>query len=166
MPVGRENKGQGSSNRGDIEDEEETVVKATVIGEAPEDLIIDEDTATAGMNEVQKRLFKIRMRMNQGRKSNKKEVENEYKRFADPKFEGKQRYYEKMEELKKEKLKVNRGREIGEGGVEDRDVVAGGGGMAGDDPELLITAEAAERIQEKILIKEKNMATFGLQVST
>lgn len=142
---------------------EETNVQEVVFEE--EDPDIDEETATAGMTDIQKRLFKIRMRMNQGRKTNKKEVENEYKRFADPKFESKQRYYEKMEELKKERTKVNRGREIGEGGIVDRDVHSqAGGGVAGDDPIMLITAEAAERMQQKALVKERNMATFGAQV--
>ena len=141
---------------------EETNVQEVVFEEDPD---IDEETATAGMTDIQKRLFKIRMRMNQGRKTNKKEVENEYKRFADPKFESKQRYYEKMEELKKERTKVNRGREIGEGGIVDRDVHSqAGGGVAGDDPIMLITAEAAERMQQKALVKERNMATFGAQV--
>ena len=142
---------------------EETNVQEVVFEE--EDPDIDEETATAGMTDIQKRLFKIRMRMNQGRKTNKKEVENEYKRFADPKFESKQRYYEKIEELKKERTKVNRGREIGEGGIVDRDVHSqAGGGVAGDDPIMLITAEAAERMQQKALVKERNMATFGAQV--
>jgi hypothetical protein len=145
-------------------DEEEVVEKLPSVEEVEQEPVVDEETATAGMTDIQKRLFKIRMRMNQGRKVNKKEVENEYKRFADPKFEAKQRYYEKQEELKKERMKANKGREIGEGGVEDRDLVGGGGGVAGDDPVMLITAEAAERAQEKALIKEKNMATFGLQV--
>ena len=145
-----------------LEAVEEANVQEAVVEEDPD---IDEETATAGMTDIQKRLFKIRMRMNQGRKTNKKEVENEYKRFADPKFESKQRYYEKMEELKKERIKVNRGREIGERGVEDRDVHSqGGGGVAGDDPIMLITAEAAERMQQKALVKERNMATFGAQV--
>jgi hypothetical protein len=145
-------------------DDEEVVEKLPPVEEVEQEPVVDEETATAGMTDIQKRLFKIRMRMNQGRKVNKKEVENEYKRFADPKFEAKQRYYEKQEELKKERMKANKGREIGEGGVEDRDLVGGGGGVAGDDPVMLITAEAAERAQEKALIKEKNMATFGLQV--
>lgn len=157
-------KASSSTKQEEEADEEEVVEKLPPVEEVEEEPVIDEEVATAGMTDIQKRLFKIRMRMNQGRKVNKKEVENEYKRFADPKFEAKQRYYEKQEELKKERLKANKGREIGEGGVEDRDLVGGGGGVAGDDPVMLITAEAAERAQEKALIKEKNMATFGLQV--
>ena len=173
MRYGREDEGRKESSKqqdeGNEEEEKDTLL-AVEEGKIPEvaveeDPEIDEETATAGMTDVQKRLFKIRMRMNQGRKTNKKEVENEYKRFADPKFESKQRYYEKMEELKKERTKVNQGREIGEGGVEDRDVHSqGGGGIAGNDPVMLITAEAAERMQQKALVKERNMATFGAQV--
>jgi hypothetical protein len=51
---------------------------------------IEEKMST--MTEMEKRLFKLRMRMNQGRKANKAEVENEYKRFSDPKYEQKQKY--------------------------------------------------------------------------
>lgn len=171
MRCGQVNDGNASNSKGDLakedsEDKAEEVKELQPVEVVEEDETpIDEAAATEGMTDIQKRLFKIRMRMNQGRKVNKKEVENEYKRFADPKFESKQRYYEKQEELKKERTKVNQGREIGEGGTEDRDLVGGGGGVAGDDPVMLITAEAAERMQEKALVKEKNMATFGLQVS-
>ena len=130
----------------------------------------DEETATAGMTDMQKRLFEVRMRMNQGRKVNKKEVENEYKRFSDPKFEGKQRYQEKLEELKKAQIKANKGieigKEVGEIRSEGGELVAGAGGVVGDDPIMLITAAAAERIHEKAMIKEKNIQTFGLQVQT
>lgn len=145
--------------------EEVPVPELKAVNEEPVD---DEETETAGMTDIQKRLFKVRMRMNQGRKVNRKEVENEYKRFSDPKFEGKQRYYEKQEELKKAQLKANKGkeigREVGETGDEGREIVVGAGGVAGDDPVMLITAAAAERIHEKAMIKEKNMQTFGLQV--
>ena len=173
MRLGREDEGRndrknGKKGKEDVQEDEEVeeVVEEVKQPEAViEEEEVDVETATAGMSDTQKRLFKIRMRMNQGRKTNKKEVENEYKRFSDPKYEAKQRYNEKMDELKAERSKANRGREIGEGGVEDRDVSAqGGGGVAGDDPVMLITAEAAERIQAKALQKEKNMATFGLQV--
>ena len=54
-----------------------------------EDVALTEEEVerqTAGMTDVQKRLFKIRMKMNQGRKANKDEAEKEYKRASDPKF--------------------------------------------------------------------------------
>ena len=151
-----------------VEEVPEIVEEVPELKAVNEEPIDDEETETAGMTDIQKRLFKVRMRMNQGRKVNRKEVENEYKRFSDPKFEGKQRYYEKQEELKKAQLKANKGkeigREVGETGDEGREIVVGAGGVAGDDPVMLITAAAAERIHEKAMIKEKNMQTFGLQV--
>ena len=157
------------------EQELEEIVEVAAVEEVPEvkavdeEPIDDEEAATAGMTDIQKRLFKVRMRMNQGRKNNRKEVENEYKRFSDPKFEGKQRYQEKLEELKKAEIIAKKGkeigREIGENGDEGRELVVGAGGVAGDDPIMLITAAAAERMHEKALIKEKNIQTFGLQVS-
>lgn len=153
-----------------VEEVPEIVEEVPELKAVNEEPIDDEETETAGMTDIQKRLFKVRMRMNQGRKVNRKEVENEYKRFSDPKFEGKQRYYEKQEELKKAQLKANKGkeigREVGETGDEGREIVVGAGGVAGDDPVMLITAAAAERIHEKAMIKEKNMQTFGLQVLT
>ena len=153
-----------------VEEVSEIVEEVPELKAVNEEPIDDEETETAGMTDIQKRLFKVRMRMNQGRKVNRKEVENEYKRFSDPKFEGKQRYYEKQEELKKAQLKANKGkeigREVGETGDEGRELVVGAGGVAGDDPVMLITAAAAERIHEKAMIKEKNMQTFGLQVLT
>lgn len=57
--------------------------------EEEEDVPLTEEEVerqTAGMTDVQKRLFKIRMKMNQGRKANKDEAEKEYKRASDPKF--------------------------------------------------------------------------------
>jgi hypothetical protein len=159
----KKNRKQQQQQQEEEEEEEPEVVPAPVVEVIVEDHIIDEETATAGMTEVQKRLFKLRMRMNQGRKSNKVETEHEYKRFADPQYESKQRYHEKVEEEKKARAKFNRGREIGDGGVEDRYEAQGGGGAAGDDPIMMITAEAAAKKQEKILAREKNMATFGLQ---
>lgn len=41
----------------------------------------DIEKATMEMTDVQKRLFKIRMKINQGRKANRDEVEEEYKRY-------------------------------------------------------------------------------------
>jgi hypothetical protein len=162
----KKNRKQQQQQQQEEEEEELEVVVIPVVEVIVEDPVIDEETATAGMTEVQKRLFKLRMRMNQGRKSNKVETEHEYKRFADPQYEAKQRYHEKVEEEKKARAKFNRGREIAEGGVEVREVyeAQGGGGAAGDDPIMMITAEAAAKKQEKILAKERNMATFGLQV--
>ena len=40
----------------------------------------------ASMSETEKRRFKLRMRINQGRKANRVEVEEEYKRNNDPNY--------------------------------------------------------------------------------
>ena len=53
-------------------------------GKEEEEALI-EDTM-ASMSEKEKRLFKLRMRINQGRKANRKEVEEEYKRNNDPNY--------------------------------------------------------------------------------
>lgn len=112
-----------------------------------------------GMSELQKRLFKIRLKINQGKKANRAETEAEYRRFTDPKHEARQRYQEKQLELQKEQRKI---------------AAAGGGEGAGsitarvekEDPLLSMTAEAAERIREKNELKAKHTATFGWHAFT
>jgi hypothetical protein len=78
-----------------------------------------------GMTDTQKRLFKLRLKLNKGRKENKKEVSaalslaarmhwnttqarEEYKRFNDPKYEQKQRSQEYREKKRnwEEQMKV------------------------------------------------------------
>jgi hypothetical protein len=58
--------------------EEGPVVESEVTPAAPEEEkpLTEEqiEEATSGMTETQKRLFKIRMKINQGRKANKQEV--------------------------------------------------------------------------------------------
>ena len=46
----------------------------------------------AGMTPSQQRLFKLRLRINQGRKLNQAETEREYKRNTDPMFARRERY--------------------------------------------------------------------------
>ena len=53
-------------------------------GEEEEEILTEEKMAS--MSEKEKRLFKIRMRINQGRKANRVEVEEEYKRNNDPNY--------------------------------------------------------------------------------
>ena len=52
------------------------------------------------MSDTEKRLFKIRMRINQGRKANRTETELEYKRFADPKYKDKEKWQDSVERKK------------------------------------------------------------------
>lgn len=99
---------------------------------------------------MQKRLFNVRLKMNQGRKANQSEVQNEFKRFNDPKFDARQRYAEHQQQ---------------ERAVAAADAAAGVVAPVqqdDEDPQMSITAEAAERRQRKTEEKEKNMATFGL----
>jgi len=97
---------------------------------------------------MQKRLFKIRMKINQSRKANRSEVELEYKRANDPNHDKKERYQESLEKQKawKEELKRK--------GVNEKDWC------------LLETAESAGRKQERDRVKEERKATFGWQSFT
>ena len=103
---------------------------------------------------MQKRLFNVRLKMNQGRKANQSEVQNEFKRFNDPKFDARQRYAELQQQE----------RAASAAGVDGADGVVGPPPqqLEDDNPLMTITAEAAERRQRKVEEKEKNMATFGL----
>jgi len=103
-PRGTEGGGSSSSSRAAEEDEEEeegeggggrgTAARARAEQEAE----IDVESATQGMSAVQKRLFLVRMKMNQGRKANKTEAELEYRRHKDPKFAERQAAFERDEE--------------------------------------------------------------------
>ncbi len=108
-----------------------------------------------GGNSLQDRLFNLRMKINQGRKANKEEVEEEYKRFSNPKHEQKQRYLQKLAEAQQ-----------------------GEGETLGDDPApkskkwdkeeglMQQTAEQAEYAAEKARKKEEVKSTFGWQAFT
>jgi peptidyl-prolyl isomerase G (cyclophilin G) len=109
---------------------------------------------TSGMTEMQKRLFKIRMKINQGRKANKAEVEHEYRRMKDPKYDAKQRLNEMKQERKKKS--ADGGALDGLGNAEDPPRRK----AAGNDL-LQVTAEEAERWQARVDEKERNQATFG-----
>jgi hypothetical protein len=115
-------------------------------------------TAMAGMSEAQQRLFRLRMRINQGRKANRSAVEEEFKQAADPKYEQRQRYLEQRS-LRKEE---GHGEDDSAG---DREGAGARTGAIGKQKELMqVTAEAAERQKQKMEEKEKNVATFGMQV--
>ena len=115
---------------------------------------------TAGMNPTQLRLFNLRMRINQGRKANETEVQNEFKRITDPKFEHRQRQAEQHQLEGTGDRADARGNKAGVGAISKKKK-----DNAGDDADwtLHTTVEASERRQNKVALKEKNMQTFGMQ---
>ena len=68
--------------------------------EANEESVEGRDTT--GMTEAQKKLFALRLKINQSRKANKEEVEREYRRLKDPNYESKQRLAESYDQRLKE----------------------------------------------------------------
>jgi hypothetical protein len=108
---------------------------------------------TAGMSDMQKRLFNIRMKINQGRKANKTEVEEEYKRFNDPKYEQKKNVARKNEQAVEQVDGIGEQHEAPKW-KEDKNAY------------LHQTAESAEFSAEKAQRKKDNMATFGWQAFT
>lgn len=108
----------------------------------PEEQSLEEQMA--GMSDIEKRLFLIRLRMNKGRKENRTAVDEEYKKMADPNYEKKQR----AKELSEKKRSTN------------------ASGRQGEDPFLTETAAAAAAKMEKMEQKKKNASTFGWQAFT
>ena len=105
----------------------------------------DVEDPTVGMNEMQKRLFNVRMRMNQGRKANQTEVQNEFKRFNDPKFDQRQRFDNApKKDSKREPKRKTTG---GDGGNDDTTTAST---TTNDDRTSHTTVEAAERRQRKV----------------
>lgn len=125
---------------------------AVTSGEAhQEELELDEagiEAVTSGMTALQKRLFLVRLKMNQGRKANKKEAEYEYKKLSDPKFESRQRAAEWKDKKKN-----------WEGDLKAH-------GLSKDEAYMLDTAEKSLALQDKVTKKEKNAATFGWEAFT
>ena len=72
---------------------------------------VDIEVATQGMNASQKKIFMLRMKINKGRKSNKTEVENEFRRTADPTYASKQ-----YKQVNADRNKVNRNWGIADAG--------------------------------------------------
>ncbi len=109
---------------------------------------------TSGMTEMQKKLFNIRMKINQGRKANKAEVEDEYRRFNDPKYEQKKYVSRKNAQAADQVDALGEEQEQPPKWNTDKNAY------------MQQTAESAEFAQEKITKKEKNMSTFGWQAFT
>ena len=103
---------------------------------------------TKGMTDAQRRLFLIRLKLNQSRKANKKEVELEYKRMSDPRYDQKRRSEEWREKKKGWKSEIE------------------SLGLKPEESFMLDTAEKAEALQQKAAKKEKNRATFGWEAFT
>jgi hypothetical protein len=87
---GGEGAGEGGEEEGgkEAEAEEEEEEEAEPTEPSEEDM--------SGMTEAQKRLFKLKMKINQGRKLNRMAVKEEHQRLTQPKYE---------ERLKKEERK-------------------------------------------------------------
>lgn len=104
---------------------------------------------------LQDKLFNLRMKINQGRKANKEEVEEEYKRFNNPKYEQKKMYLQKVAEAQE-----GEGETVGEESAPK--------GKKWDKEEGLMqqTAEQASYAAEKTRKKEEIKSTFGWQAFT
>jgi pre-mRNA-splicing factor SYF2 len=112
-------------------------------------------SAGSGKESLKDRLFNLRMKINQGRKANKEEVEEEYKRFSNPKHAQKQRYLEKVAEAQQAEAQEM----VGDSVVTTKK-------WNKDEEQMKQTAEQAEYEAEKIQKKADTAATFGWQAFT
>lgn len=142
----------------------------TDAGEGHEPDTVTDSVDTSNMTEMEKRLFNIRMKINQGRKANKTEVEEEYKRFTDPKYtkKQKQQIYDKLKEKEFQKKKKDE-----EDDEDDLDINTLDDlrqlktkGKNKKDVNMNETAEWAEVKKDKAVQKEENLATFGWKAFT
>jgi cyclophilin family peptidyl-prolyl cis-trans isomerase len=77
----------------------------------------DLEQRMSAMNPMEKRLFALRLKMQQGRKANRAEVEHEFRRNKDPTYDARQRQAEsKLKKLKEGAVGVSRGAGLGEQG--------------------------------------------------
>jgi hypothetical protein len=111
--------------------------------------------AVGAPTSLKDKLFNLRMKINQGRKANKEEVEEEYKRMNNPKHEQKQRYLQKVAEAEGEVVEG-----APEGGPKEKKKWSKDGDIMNQ------TAEQAEFAVEKAQKKKDNMSTFGWQAFT
>lgn len=106
--------------------------------------------STEGMTAIQKRLFNIRSKMNQGRKANKREVQAEYKRFTDP------RGYDYAEHIQKERKECSKT-------IKETQDVLGLNSCGSSDTASLLTqpATASQKLRQKEEKKLQHERTFG-----
>eukprot|EP00903_Cladosiphon_okamuranus_P010253 g9708.t1 len=122
--------------------EEEAVVE-----EEEEEVLEEPDEETLGkMSSMEQRLFKIRLKMNKGRRANKKAVKDEYNRLSDPGYAAKMRAKEKEEAKKR-----------WEAEMKER-------GLSKDEAFMVETAQSAEIVSQHKSKKEKHKAAFGWNV--
>jgi pre-mRNA-splicing factor SYF2 len=108
-----------------------------------------DEQQSLGMTDLQKKLFAIRMKINQAKKTNKSEVEEEYRRLSHTKHA---RNKEDVDNDGNEEYDGNKVKSVGKKWVECS--------------ELEQTAADAERLKEKAVQKSENAATFGWQAFT
>ena len=126
---------------------------------------VDYEAQTAGMTAMQKRLFNLRMKINQGRRANKDETIAEYRRHTDPKYDAKQRYLEKKREGQKA---AGDTAEIHSDTGASASADGGINAVSKQKLEALmqVTAEASEKYKEKVETMRENEATFGWKALT
>lgn len=127
---------------------------------------------TSKMTAMQKRLFALKMKMNSARKSNRSEVENEFRRQTDPhKYE----YQQHQEQARGHKYSSQGGDNSGsntisgdtggDGGESDKDYYSRrleAKGLTPSESYMLEPAQSAQRVKDRQEKKQIHEATFGL----
>ena len=116
------------------------------VEEAKEEEEAMPDVDLSSMSDAQRRLFHLKMKLNQGRKLNRMAVKEEHQRKNTPNYEAKLRAEERKESNERwaKELQAR--------------------GLTTEEGYLFETAEQAQRKQENAKKKEKNKAAFGWDV--
>lgn len=133
-----EEEGKGQRGRATVQVEEEAVEEEEEVEEQEEDI--------SGMTDAQRRLFQLKLRLNQGRKLNRLAVKEEHARKSTPNYEAKLRAEERKDSNERWR------RELLSRGVKPEEAY------------LFETAEAAGKKMAAAARKEKGKAAFGWDV--
>ena len=115
------------------------------------------------MTAAERRLFNLRLQINQSRKANKKEVEHEFRRAQDSGYDAKQRQQEKKADLQRLAMLKLKGDGEGAGGAAAAAAAVAGAGWGARvaSSELALTAADAEALAAKAARKAHNKETQG-----
>lgn len=141
---GKGKKEEQEEEEDDFEEEEEEQEERR--GRATAEQEEEEEVATSGMTDAQRRLFQLKLKLNQGRKLNRLAVKEEHARKSTPNYEAKLRAEERKdsnERWRKELLSR---------------------GVKPEEAYLFETAEAAGKKMAAAARKEKGQAAFGWDV--
>lgn len=157
LPDGPANEHKDHQQQLDKE-EDEPEKEEEVENETPEQIEARHKAEMAGMTPQQQRLFRLRLRINQGRKLNQQETEKEFKVANDPAFARKERAAERY----RQQLESGETSDAAGKGTGNKKTGKKKGGL----DVMSQTAGECEQLMTKKAAKERNVASFGWEAFT